>query len=778
MDNSDMQNIFDVLYEGFELNETPKAVERYLTYCKGSCICLDIEENEYLPCYNGIVLSKKNPLSSFAAFCYEMDPSDTFAIRIKLREASALLDKCVENNTGTAADYLRDLKNIRNTIKDSIGNAGYRSYLDLILKSGTDRTRFVQELLQNADDCYYPKESVPAFSLQQKGNVIVTQYNENGFTRANIRSITAIGESTKNRLLTGDYRSIGEKGVGFKTVFGMASEVKIYSGEYNFALTDSEPTIPKLISGVNDPVEGTKMEITLKDRSAVQELSAKDIIRLCLCLRQLKNIDINGIKVSVEDTDTQRIITVGSRKTIYTKYIHTFEISDEKALEERSNGTRKVYSKQQITCYVPDRTSETEYPLYCGLPTKHKIRIPMVIDAPFELTTSREEIETGSTAWNNIVRKEMYNAIINVIHARKETDRANVLRFERVATRINGNKGYSYVNDLSDLSYLNEVDYLLMLRSSRIIPTFDKGTYVSISEKYACKYPEAVTILLRKLSSSDYGDTRPNAVVDLDTGSASKEQKERVNAVFKALNCDKAPFSISLRLLEKHAVDYISDSEFRENLYEFLQNTPEVFYDRVKDMRIIPVYGLTGETQYISWADDCIFVKKNANRSERTYWILNESILPKSMCEKMIGENINEMNAEWERIRYIDNLKSILNSDDKAAIFYFLINEFSSGRLQKNDSKGTLLANRELIPLINEHGEMTTAKLFVSDMPIGYFETDMLQSITVHESYREFANYIDSPNLKDIHYEDLDYHKELTGNDLEMLKESYLIYSD
>ena len=160
---AEITSLADVLSGGFELSETPRVVERYMQYCNEACICIDIADNQFLPCHNGIVLSAGNPLSSFAAFCYEMDSRDTFAIRIKLREASNQLNQCIENNSGSAADYIRDLRNIRLTVKDSLGTTGYKSYLDLILKSGTDRTRFIQELLQNADDCVYPQGSIPSF---------------------------------------------------------------------------------------------------------------------------------------------------------------------------------------------------------------------------------------------------------------------------------------------------------------------------------------------------------------------------------------------------------------------------------------------------------------------------------------------------------------------------------------------------------------------------------------------------------------------------------------
>lgn len=766
--------IVDALYKGFQLSETPRVVENFMMYCGAVCICLDMPENQFLPCYNGIVLSASNPLSSFAAFCYEMDSRDTFAIRIKLREASDQLNQCVENNSGTASDYIRDLRNIRLTVKDSLGETGYKNYLDLILKSGTDRTRFVQELLQNSDDCIYPQECTPTFTLTQHGNTIVIEHNEVGFTRANIRSITAIGESTKNRLLNEDLRSIGEKGVGFKTVFAIASEVKIYSGEYNFSLKAEAPTIPQLLKGVKEPVKGTRMEIILKDRLAMPSLKPADILELCLCLRQLKTIDINGYRASINDTETHRTITIDKRSYSFHKYVHTFTVTNPNALKERKNGTRKISPSQQIVCYVPDKSSATDYPLYVGLPTKHRIRIPMAIDAPFELTTSREEIETDCAAWNNLIREEMYNAIVEVMHERKVEDGANILRFARFRYQFSG-----YVNDLSDLSYLNNYDYLNRLRSEKILPTFDAKTFVSASSEKAFRYPEAALLLLDELSMTDYGSLSPATIINSKIDDVSKEQKERIDAVFNSLACEDVPFAKAFSLLQEHAEDFIENEKFRNCLYEYLQDAPESFHTSIREMKILPVYRLTGGTQYISWADDEIFVKKDVDKSNKLYWVLNEDLIPKSMCEKMLGVDINKMDSEYEKSRYQKQLESIVEGDDDTRIYNYLITEFSSGALQKNDCLGILLRSKAIIPLKNELGEICRGEeRFLCDQPVGYFAVNLLQRMIVHEECSGLAEYIKCCSLSDIHYDDIDYDEDLTADDVEALQDDYFAHSE
>lgn len=420
--DGNFQAISDLFDDEFEMSDIPEAAKKYLSYCNNKCLCLDEKDDFFLPCHNVLLLSANNPLSSFASFCYVIDEKDTFSILIKMREASKELDH-YENGDCSDEEYLRRLCNIRKIIKESLGKDEYRSYLDIILKSGTDRSRFIQELLQNADDCLYDQEVTPTFSLSINENTIITEYNETGFTRANIRSITAIGESTKNKLLSNNNKSIGEKGVGFKTIFAISSKITIHSGNYHFSLSDKEPTIPRVINDAGvDSVSGTKMEIELKGGEAFPTYKEKDILELCLCLRNLKKLTIGKHNVTINDTDDKRTITIGSRNYVFKCFHHDFTIVDEATLEERMNWSRVISADQQIVFFVPEFSIEKNYyfPLYCGLPTKHKIRIPIAIDAPFSLTTSREEIETEGSKWNNIIRREIYAGLIDVIDSLKK----------------------------------------------------------------------------------------------------------------------------------------------------------------------------------------------------------------------------------------------------------------------------------------------------------------------------------------------------------------------
>ncbi|OTA98084.1 hypothetical protein M426DRAFT_17772 [Hypoxylon sp. CI-4A] len=97
--------------------------------------------------------------------------------------------------------------------------------------------RFFYELLQNVDDCSFHRAAalgqVPEAVFDIYNDRIVVNNNEDGFTEENIQAICNIGKSSK----TVAQGYIGEKGIGFKSVFKVAWKVHIQSGDYSFTFT-------------------------------------------------------------------------------------------------------------------------------------------------------------------------------------------------------------------------------------------------------------------------------------------------------------------------------------------------------------------------------------------------------------------------------------------------------------------------------------------------------------------------------------------------------------
>ena len=108
----------------------------------------------------------------------------------------------------------------------------------------------------------------------------------------------------------------------------------------------------------------------------------------------------------------------------------------------------------------------------------------------------------------------------------------------------------------------------------------------------------------------------------------------------------------------------------------------------------------------------------------------------------------------------------INSGNDIEFLYKYIISEYRAGRLAKNDSFDLLRANH--IPLKNALGQITMSKLFLCEQQ-GYFTTKPLKAITVHEECERLAMDLCYHSLSDTHYEDIQYHEELTADEIEEL---------
>ena len=93
-------------------------------------------------------------------------------------------------------------------------------------------THFVLELIQNADDNDYSSLNlveVPFLKFIITSACITVLNNESGFYEKNIRAICDVGKSTKGAHLSG---YIGQKGIGFKSVFRITDTPEIHSNGF------------------------------------------------------------------------------------------------------------------------------------------------------------------------------------------------------------------------------------------------------------------------------------------------------------------------------------------------------------------------------------------------------------------------------------------------------------------------------------------------------------------------------------------------------------------
>jgi hypothetical protein len=98
----------------------------------------------------------------------------------------------------------------------------------------SDPSRFIYEVIQNADDSHYSNAEAagysPCISFKVYDDRIIIDYIEDGFDEKSVKAICGFGNSSKR----GTQGYIGAKGIGFKSVFAAAWKVHIQSGYYSF----------------------------------------------------------------------------------------------------------------------------------------------------------------------------------------------------------------------------------------------------------------------------------------------------------------------------------------------------------------------------------------------------------------------------------------------------------------------------------------------------------------------------------------------------------------
>lgn len=95
-----------------------------------------------------------------------------------------------------------------------------RRALERIIQLYTDKSHFVYELLQNAEDAGASK-----IKFLQYPDRLVVLHDGHPFSMENLQGLCDIGKSDK----INDLNQIGEFGVGFKSVFGICEKVQLFS---------------------------------------------------------------------------------------------------------------------------------------------------------------------------------------------------------------------------------------------------------------------------------------------------------------------------------------------------------------------------------------------------------------------------------------------------------------------------------------------------------------------------------------------------------------------
>jgi len=294
----------------------------------------------------------------------------------------------------------------------------------------TKNPHFIFELIQNAEDNEYEGHTPTTKFIIDSGRLII-QNNEKGFEKKNVWALCGIGETTKTKALG----YIGEKGIGFKSVFMIANKVQIYSNGFQFGFNydESNPVtmiIPEWIDEIPDFVDPTQTNIVLYLKPEIRNEISKYIEEihpsLLLFLRKLKVIEVeekdeNKVKrMELHEKDGIVEVIYNERKSYWKVIKKLFEVPQD-IDEER----RRDVSETEVILAFPlkeDHSPDTsnEQFIFAYLPIR-KYGFKFIIQADFLLPITREDI-IKDNKWNEWLRDSFIEVFLDAVREFKNDE--------------------------------------------------------------------------------------------------------------------------------------------------------------------------------------------------------------------------------------------------------------------------------------------------------------------------------------------------------------------
>ncbi|KAF7958935.1 hypothetical protein EAE96_002461 [Botrytis aclada] len=362
----------------------------------------------------------------------------------QLKKAQEFIDDLRRENGGITKEDREFLKREKPDILKSFDNIRRKlgASTQIVAEQLYQKsTRFVYELIQNAEESKYtaPTE-LPCLSFTLQTDRVIIDSNEDGFTQRDIKAICSIGESTKASI----QGYIGEKGIGFKSVFKVAHKVHIQSGPYSFVFEYHKGDSVDCGLGMVTPMNEIPHELPDDVRTRMILYLHEDEDRAALCqdllnlpdtlLLFLKKLRRLTVKFELPDRDIQKIqfslirpnnnilsenivrIETAIAGTINLVTPKSFWVKKRRVVNLPADSARDQTHEAEIVLAFP--VDEYDIPVieeqyaFAFLPLE-KFGYKFIIQSDFITTASREDIV--DSAWNRQLLEEVVATFCSAI---------------------------------------------------------------------------------------------------------------------------------------------------------------------------------------------------------------------------------------------------------------------------------------------------------------------------------------------------------------------------
>ncbi|CAB1338211.1 unnamed protein product [Coregonus sp. 'balchen'] len=317
----------------------------------------------------------------------------------------AIIDDIRKSEFGIGVEMNEEGQRLMTVHQERLGRSLDRLSTELYSKD----THFVLELIQNADDNSYPTEEgpVPALAFVVEKDCVTVLNNETGFQEKNIRAICDVGRSTKGKH---KYGYIGQKGIGFKSVFKVTDCPEIHSN--GFHLCFDKTSGPHWDHRCHKLGWTTKICLPLRSECYQTKNLFHDVHpSLLLFLHRLRSITIYNQAEKRMVTMTRRDLshnvlevehTEGTERWLVVKHtLHPTKIKD----EVESTELALAFQLGDDLTGSDIRAQPQKQPVFAFLPLR-SFGFRFIIQGDFEIPSSREDVDRDSS-WNQWLRSEI-----------------------------------------------------------------------------------------------------------------------------------------------------------------------------------------------------------------------------------------------------------------------------------------------------------------------------------------------------------------------------------
>ncbi len=283
--------------------------------------------------------------------------------------------------------------------QENIARYGWdTAVLDLLGQLYSERTHFIFELIQNAEDAGATELAFELFEDR-----LELWHDGRPFTEADVRGVCGVGQSGK----AGDLTSIGKFGIGFKSVYAYTRTPRIHSGDEHFRIEN----FVRPVAEAPAAVAGTLFVFPFDHDAVPAEVATREIAaalsalqpRILLFLRNIERLRTGG--PCAEGSVVERSVTErpgASRRVTVSRNGRREEWLAWRRPVEGHPGQRVEVAFWLAGGRVAAVASS---PLTVFFPTEKETFLGFLIQGPYRTTPARDNIPGDDPSNQALVRQ-------------------------------------------------------------------------------------------------------------------------------------------------------------------------------------------------------------------------------------------------------------------------------------------------------------------------------------------------------------------------------------